>query len=136
MPRCGDPRCSCAGGWAGLISAEAADTARVVDLDLQREGLLAAFADALFGIEGHGSDPDQADRADPPCPEWVAELVDQHLDLARSHPLDALISLADGQPVATPLPLGLNPVPPAIGAVGSEWRTDDSPRLGCVPQSK
>ena len=105
MPTCGDARCSCAGGWAGLVSAEAADTARVVELDLQREGLLAAFADALYGIEDHGPDPDQADLADQPCPEWVVELVDQHLDLARSHPLDTLISLADGQPVATPLPL-------------------------------
>ncbi len=103
MPSCGDHRCSCAGGWAGLVSAEAADTARVVDLDLQREGLLAAFADALFGVEG----PDSADPGQTAdgCPDWVADLVDQHLDRARSHPLDALVSLADGQPAAMPLPL-------------------------------
>jgi hypothetical protein len=103
MPSCGNHRCSCAGAWAGLVSTQAADTARVVDLDLQREGLLAAFADALFDIDGPGSDdPDQRDQ---PCPEWVAELVDQHLDLARSHPLDALVSLVDGQPAAARLPL-------------------------------
>lgn len=95
VPRCGDRRCACARQWGGLVSGQATETARVVELDLQREGLQAAFADALIGCEW------PVDGGDDPGPEWIVELVDQHLDLARTHPLGALVSLADGQPAAS-----------------------------------
>ncbi len=93
--RCGDRRCACARQWAGLASGKTTQAARVVELDLQREGLLAAFVDALTGCEWPlDGDPDDADDL---SPEWIVELVDQHLDLAGSQPLGALVWLTDGQ---------------------------------------
>jgi sugar lactone lactonase YvrE len=69
----------------------------VIEVDLQREGLLAAFADAYFELDGFDADGDG--------PEWLLALVDQHLDLARSHPVGELVSLGDGPPMVASLPL-------------------------------
>ena len=60
----------------------------MVDLAIQREGLVAAFTDALAD---HGWVDLEADEQ----PGWVDDLVDQHLDLASSHPVGTVLHLDD-----------------------------------------
>jgi hypothetical protein len=91
--RCADPRCGCGQAWVGLASGRAAVTGVVVDLAVQREGLVAAFTDALAD---HGWVDIEADEH----PGWVDDLVDQHLDLASSHPVGTVLHLDDQEPVA------------------------------------
>jgi len=95
-PPCGDTACGCGQRWTGLASARAAQTGVVAELHLEREGLLAAFVDALRNEGRLGDDENDPDDE----PDWVADLVDQHLDLARAHPLATVIDLHDGLPVA------------------------------------
>jgi hypothetical protein len=93
VPACADPACDCDRVWMGLASDQAATTGLVVELAIQRAGLLAAFTDALCN-QG------RLDPADDEEAEWVADLVDQHLELARAHPVSTLVDLRDGEPVA------------------------------------
>jgi hypothetical protein len=96
-PSCGDPACACGRRWTGLASARAAQTGVVAELHIEREGLLAAFIDAL---RNEGRLVDDEDEPDDEL-DWVSDLVDQHLDLAKAHAVATVIDLDDGRPVAT-----------------------------------
>ena len=87
-PPCGDATCTCARDWTGLVSGRACTLVVVAERAIEREGLVAAFADALRDLGR--LDPDEPDDA-----AWVADLVDQHLELARAHPVSTVLDLAD-----------------------------------------
>jgi hypothetical protein len=91
VPGCGDPGCDCDQVWVGVVSGQAAPAVMVVELSIQRAGLVAAFTDALAN-QGRLHPDDDDDAA------WVADLVDQHLELARAHPLATVIDLGRGEP--------------------------------------
>ncbi len=93
-PGCTTPGCRCGLDWVGLTSGGRCTTAAVVELELQAEGLVAAFADAL----ANQGLLDAVDLGLDQPPAVILELVDQHLELARAHPVGTLIELASGQP--------------------------------------
>ena len=85
---CADPRCGCDRSWAGLASSRATTTCRVAELDIQREGLRAAFGDALWR-EGWLAGDDA----------WVDDFVDGHLEIASTFPVGAVLEVDHGEQV-------------------------------------
>ncbi len=82
---CADPRCGCDRSWAGLASSRTTTTCRVVDLDIQREGLRAAFGDALWR-EGWLAADDT----------WVDDFVECHLEIASAFALGSVLEVEGG----------------------------------------
>ncbi|CAN5823914.1 hypothetical protein BH23ACT5_BH23ACT5_01070 [soil metagenome] len=74
---CDDPGCECGRAMTGLASGESTTTFTVTEFDVSRsmyqELLWATLLRDGWVAEGNGDDQ-----------EWVAKLVDLHLDLASS----------------------------------------------------